>query len=78
MTPPEKKHIINAFIFEVGKVKSKNVRQQVVDMFVHVDKELATAIAEKVGVNRPKGEQSEVSESSPALSQGNTKIIRIR
>ena len=73
MTPPEKKHIKNAFIFEVGKVKSKSVRQQIVDMFVHVDKELATTIADNVGVNRPTGEQSKVSESSPALSQANTK-----
>jgi catalase len=73
MSPPEKKHIMNAFIFEVGKVKSKSVRQQVVDMFVHVDKELATIIADNVGVNRPTGKQSEVRESSPALSQLNTK-----
>jgi catalase len=73
MTPPEKKHIRNAFIFEVGKVKSKNIRQQVVDMFVHVDKELASIIAENVGVNRPTGKQSEVSETSPALSQINTR-----
>ena len=58
MSPPEKQHIIDAFSFEVGKVKSKSVRQQVVDMFVHVDKEMATTVADNVGVNRPNGEQS--------------------
>ena len=72
MSPPEKQHIIDAFTFEVGKVKSESVRQQVVDMFVHVDKEMATIIAEGIGVNTPVGEQSTVSASSPALSQANT------
>lgn len=72
MSPPEKKHIIDAFSFEVGKVESRSVRQQVVDMFVHVDKEMATIIARNVGVNPPTGEQSKVTASSPALSQANT------
>ncbi|MEG0473708.1 MAG: catalase-related domain-containing protein, partial [Solibacillus sp.] len=72
MSPPEKQHIINAFSFEVGKVNSRSVRQQVVDMFVHVDKEMATIIAKNVGVNKPSGEQSNVTASSPALSQANT------
>ena len=72
MSPPEKQHIINAFSFEVGKVNSQSVRQQVVDMFVHVDKEMATIIANNVGVNKPVGEQLNVTASSPALSQANT------
>ncbi|MFJ5561847.1 catalase [Lysinibacillus xylanilyticus] len=72
MSPPEKQHIIDAFSFEVGKVKSKSVRQQVVDMFVRVDKAMATTVADNVGVNRPKGEQINVTLSSPALSQANT------
>ncbi|KAA0964816.1 catalase [Sporosarcina sp. ANT_H38] len=69
MTLQEKKHIVDAFSFEVGKVKNKNVKQQVVDMFVNVDKGLATAIAEAVGVNQPEGVESDVTELSPALSQ---------
>ncbi|MGE7023027.1 catalase [Solibacillus cecembensis] len=72
MSPPEKQHIINAFSFEVGKVASQSVRQQVVDMFVHVDKEMATILAKNVGVNKPTGEQSKITASSPALSQANT------
>ncbi len=72
MTLPEKKHIVDAFSFEVGKVKDKNVRQQVVDMFVNVDKGLATAVAQAVGVDHPEGEESEVAETSPALSQETT------
>ncbi|WP_346267739.1 catalase [Sporosarcina sp. E16_3] len=72
MSPPEKQHIIDAFIFEVGKVQSRDVRQQVVDMFVHVDKAMADMVADGVGVNRPTGKQVNVKASSPALSQANT------
>lgn len=72
MTLAEKKHIVDAFSFEVGKVKDKNVRQQVVDMFVNVDKGLATAVAQAIGVDHPDGEESAVAETSPALSQETT------
>ena len=72
MTLPEKKHIVDAFSFEVGKVKNRNVRQQVVDMFANVDNGLATAVAEAVGVNHPNGDESKVTASSPALSQEST------
>lgn len=72
MTEPEKRHITDAFIFEVGKVKVVDVRQQVVDMFVNVDKGLAIAIADAVGVNRPTGDNVDVSAASPALSQERT------
>ena len=75
MSPPEKQHIINAFNFEVGKVKSRSVRKQVVDMFVNVDKEMAIIIADNVGVERPRGEQSSVTASSPALSMANTIFV---
>ncbi|WP_246096924.1 catalase [Psychrobacillus soli] len=75
MSPPEKQHIINAFSFEVGKVNDRNVRQQVVDMFAHVDFEMASIIADNLGVNRPTGQQSQVTASSPALSQANTRRV---
>ncbi|KMY55774.1 catalase [Bacillus sp. FJAT-27231] len=70
MTDIEKEHIIEAFHFEVGKVKSKEVRQQVVEVFAHVDEELAAAIAAGVGAEVPTGvSASKVTLSSPALSQ---------
>ncbi|QUW23692.1 catalase [Sporosarcina sp. Marseille-Q4063] len=70
MTPPEKQHIIDAFSFEVGKVKNKDVKQQVVDMFANVERAFATTIADAVGVNPPAAvEESKVTETSPALSQ---------
>ncbi|WP_226681779.1 catalase [Sutcliffiella horikoshii] len=72
MSKPEKDHIKQAFSFELGKVKSKDVRQQVVDMFANVNMELAVAVAEAVGATKPSGSGSSVTKSSPALSQENT------
>lgn len=73
MTEYEKQHIIGAFRFEVGKVKNKDVRQQVVNMFSHVDRYLAEQIAKGVGAVMPEDvEDSKVTASSPALSQENT------
>ncbi|WP_338470907.1 catalase [Niallia sp. XMNu-256] len=74
MSQPEKEHIIEAFSFELGKVQSKDVQQQVVDMYANVSVELAKAIADNIGANPPQGEAaSKITKSSPALSQENTK-----
>lgn len=80
MTSPEKQHIIEAFSFEVGKVKNNDVKQQVVNMFAHVDKNLATIVAGAVGVEAPDvDEVSEVKQASPALSQESTpKLAKTR
>ncbi|WP_226376953.1 DJ-1/PfpI family protein [Oceanobacillus halotolerans] len=63
---------MQAFYFQLGKLKSQSVRQQVVDMFGSVDEGLATAIAEYVGVNHPSSVQVSVTSNSPALSQVNS------
>lgn len=75
MAPFEKQHIIDAFSFEVGKVESQSVRQQVVDMFCHVDSGLSAAIATAVGVKRPECTPSDVTASSPALSMKKTIFV---
>lgn len=72
MSAPEKQHMIDAFSFELGKVKSRSVRQQVVDMFANVSVDLAAGFAKAIGANSPTGEDSKVTKSSPALSQENT------
>ncbi len=74
MSEPERKHIIDAFKFELGKVKSKSVQQQVVDMFANVNVELASEVALALGVTAPDKGGPQVTKSSPALSQLNTKI----
>lgn len=73
MSKPEKEHIIDAFSFELGKVTSRSLRQQVVDMFANVSLELAREFAKKIGANPPKSGGSNITKSSPALSQLNTK-----
>ncbi|WP_066399630.1 catalase [Cytobacillus eiseniae] len=72
MSEPERQHIINAFSFEVGKVKTKEVKQRVVDMFANVNLELAKAFAINIGCTPPSTGSSTVTKSSPALSQENT------
>jgi len=73
MSKTEKMHIIKAFHFEVGNVKDKTVREQVVEMFNNVDGQLATEIAKGIGVQPPANpKQPDVTASSPALSQLNT------
>ncbi|HBN84493.1 MAG TPA: catalase HPII [Clostridiales bacterium] len=72
MSPPEKQHIINAFQFEVGSVKDKQIKQRVVDLFNNVDHELAKQIAIGVGATQPGSGRTGASETSPAVSQLNT------
>jgi catalase len=70
MTDIEKKHIIDAFSFELGKVKNKAIRKQVVDMFAHVSYSLASAIAERIGIVPPiEVEVPHIHQTSPAVSQ---------
>jgi catalase len=73
MSKPEKRHIIKAFQFEVGKVKDAEIRQKVVDMFANVDLDLASQIAEGVGATMPsKGADASTAGQSPAVSMENT------
>ncbi|MGH3373933.1 MAG: catalase [Actinoallomurus sp.] len=69
----ERKHIVAAFRFELGKVEHRHIREGVVANLNHVDHDLAVAVAEGVGVGPP---ERAVTENqglrSPALSQANT------
>ena len=70
MSDAEKKHIVEAFHFEVGKVDDVEVRKRVVELFNNVDGDLAVRIAEGVGVPPPaqKGPSSGT-RRDPSLSQ---------
>ncbi|WP_404813429.1 catalase [Halobacillus yeomjeoni] len=72
MSAHEKDHLIQAFSFELGKVESESVREQVVEMFSNVSLELAQGFAENIGVKPPVSGGSTTSKASPALSQANT------
>ncbi|MER7013762.1 catalase [Saccharopolyspora sp. NPDC000359] len=77
MAPWEKQHIVEAFRFELGKVDHQHVRANVVDHLEHVDHELATAVAEGVGVAPPSGGRPNHGRSSPALSLANSRTDTI-
>lgn len=54
MSDPEKKHIVEAAHFELGKVDSKEVRQRMVDeIFNNISHELATRVAMGIGITPP-------------------------
>ncbi|MDV2682854.1 catalase [Alkalihalophilus lindianensis] len=72
MSAAEKQHIIDAFRFELGKVKSKDVRQNVVNMFANVDLDMTQAFAKAIDVVVPTSGTTNATKSSPALSQENT------
>jgi catalase len=73
MSETEKKHIIDAFSFEVGSVMNKDIRQKVVDMLNNVDGDLATQIAVNIGAIPPKNpKKSNMTAKSPSLSMMNT------
>lgn len=54
MTPHEKRHIQNAFSFELGKVKLVPIRQRVVNMLLEVSVELATIVGNHLGLTPQK------------------------
>jgi catalase len=72
MSDVEKQHMIEAFSFELGKVKSKDVQQQVVEMLGNIDTFLAEQVAVSLGAKKPTSKPAEVTMTSPALSQMNT------
>ncbi len=50
MTEHEKRHIQNAFAFELGKVKIVPIRQRMVNMLLEVNEELAHIVGDKLGL----------------------------
>lgn len=69
LTPIEQQHIIEAFSFQLGKVKSTTIRQKNVNLLVKIDQRLANEVALNIGVNAPVGEPVQVSTRYPSLSQ---------
>lgn len=73
MSQVEKQHIIDAFKFELSKVKSKDVRQRVIRMFAHVNRDMMAQVAEYIGETVPADvTESDYKKVSPALSMENT------
>lgn len=69
----EKEHIVAAYRFELGKVDRHYIRERVVEHLNHIDYQLATSVAEGIGVQPPAQEAvANHGRSSPALSQANS------
>ena len=79
LSQPEKTHITNAAIFELGHVDDVGVRQRIVDRLSFVDHALAATVAQTIGVvvPRPSGRKA-YGKTSPALSQLNTAFATIK
>lgn len=58
MSEIEKKHILEAFHFELGKVETKEIRQRMVYMIANVDRDLARKVAEGIGVKDVDNEEA--------------------
>ncbi|MFI9306787.1 catalase [Streptomyces triculaminicus] len=71
MSDWERRHIVEAFRFELGKVGSTEVRERMVGNLANVNGDLAKAVAEGVGLPAPQPVAGVPSATSPALSQEN-------
>ena len=63
MTPPEQRHIVGGFAFELGKCKSVAVRRRMLGRLVNVDTDLADQVAAALGMT---GQAEEISPAIPA------------
>jgi catalase len=73
LSQPEKDHLVDAARFELAMVETIEVRQRMVELFNHVDHQLATLVAQGIGVTPPAQEvQPNHGRTSPALSMENT------
>jgi catalase len=68
---PEKQHIIKALRFELGKVETPAIRERMVGLLSQVDKNLATRVAEGLGLTVPAKLDGQMNHSIPA--DGNPK-----
>nr|WP_207386447.1 catalase [Protofrankia symbiont of Coriaria ruscifolia] len=79
MSEPERQHIVDAAVFELGKVATTEIRERMVEHFNHVDHEFAVRVAEGLGTPSPAGPvRANHGRGSPALSQDNTAKDSVR
>lgn len=74
MSMTEKQHIKDAFTFELSKVQSKDVQQQIVNMLTNISLELATYVAERIAITFTAKDDPAAAnpKKSPALSIDNS------
>ncbi|WP_251638856.1 catalase [Sporosarcina sp. NCCP-2716] len=72
LSAPEKQDLVESFSFHIGSVKDKTIRQKNVELWGNVDTEMATMLAENIGVEPPKTKHVDVDTSYASLSQLNS------
>lgn len=73
MTDYEKKHIVDAFRFELGKCNNRNTRQKLTDLLGNIDVALAQQVADGLGTTVPENAPGcPQAKTAPALSIANT------
>src|SRR5690606_26807663 len=60
---PEKNHLIDAFSFELGKVKTVAVRQRMIGILSLIDKGLASEVAYALGLKVPQKPEQPINHS---------------
>ncbi len=63
---PEKDHIINALTFELGKLERDSIRERMLGILTQVDKTLAAAVADGLGMPVPKQPMYPINHGVPA------------
>jgi catalase len=63
---PEKNHIVDAFRFELGKLKKEDIRIRVLSILTQVDKTLAARVAKGLGISVPGKPEQPLNHSIPA------------
>nr|WP_235018173.1 catalase [Thermomonospora echinospora] len=71
MSDWEKRHITEAFLFELGHVERRYIKENVVGHLAHVDGDLAAEVARGLGLPEPQAVRTDHGKASPALSQAN-------
>jgi catalase len=72
MSEPEKRHIIQALQFELGKVTVRAVQERMLTRLANIDSRLVREVAAALGLPVPPGNPNTGIGTSPALSQLNT------
>jgi len=67
----EREHIVAAFRFELGKLTYDTIRERILAHLAEIDGELATKVAEGLGMTAPVSERQNAGQRSPALSLAN-------
>ncbi|GAA1902358.1 catalase [Lapillicoccus jejuensis] len=69
LTPVERRHVVDAYAFELGKCYEQVVKERQLACLARVDEELCRAVAVRLGLGRPDGEVAADVAPSPSLSQ---------